>query len=118
MTKEIRLIRDKKINEMINTISDFSKRSINEIEHGKFEILNIDGKEIKIYSDLVDITTKEIEYVKKNLYSIYLKICNMNRQDVLNRLTYMYKRVLFDSDFETRNSVSSTISAIKVYGKR
>lgn len=116
MTKEIKLIRDKKIDEMIKTISDFSERSINEIKHGKFTITIINGKEHKIYTDLVDITTKEIEYVKESLWYL-LENCNMNRRDVLNRLNYMYKKVLFDSDFEIRNSVSSTISAIKVYGK-
>lgn len=97
MTKELKEIRDAKINEMMNVIRDYELRERDVVKSGKKTITNINGKEIVIHDDVIEFYLKRKAYIKDSMDYLF-RNCKISRPEVIRRINYLIKKNERDFD--------------------
>lgn len=93
MNKELREIRDNKLNEMIETVHNFEMLERDAIKAGKKTIVNINDKDVVIYDDAIKFYRERNTYIKDSLDYLFVN-CKINKPEIIRRLNYMMKNEL------------------------
>ena len=91
MDKELKTIRDNKLEEMINVLHDFDMRERAAIKTGKKTFVTVNGKDIAIYDDLIALTKEKDKYVKESLMYLWTN-CHISKPEIIRRLSYLMKK--------------------------
>ena len=93
MNKELRKIRDNKLNEMAETVHNFEMLERDAIKSGKKTVMNINDKEVVIYDDAIKFYRERNAYIKDSLDYLFANY-KINKSEIIRKLNYMMKNEL------------------------
>ena len=111
MTKEIKEIRDNKINEMIIKINHWDNLERDLIKNGKRDVEVIAGRKyVTFEDDVYTIIRNRFNYVTDSLKFLSAN-CNLSKAQVVRRLRYMQKKN--ELDFDVWLPITRTLASVR-----